>query len=478
MLTVSSTDSLYGKIVLRYFGFGLTCIALLMAVTVLDRFLPAGRPDWMMIAAAVLPLAVLWLGGIQLRKILTTPEQILSQLVHLSDDRPVYPNTLVPVTHAEPAADGWNHLLQQMLTSPCSDRLEKKLAQALRAGGDARMHDVLNTLSDGVAVCTSEGSINAANHAFCALLDVHSESAVSEVNILDLLAAIPVSGDCADRVPREVKRCRVELEKADESNNGVFRITCVPLVTDAEESDLFVWSVRDVTQQKLAEQMRTEFVETATHELRTPLTNIRAYAETLQLQNDIPIEQQKDFINIINAEATRLGRFVDELLNLSRMDAGSITVSKHETDFERMLQECIEHCRPQMEAKHQAFETQIPPKISNLFLDKDKIASCLVNLIGNAVKYTEDGGVVRLVVEESPTELSIRVEDTGIGISEEELPRVFNRFFRSTDDRVLQESGSGLGLAFTEEIVRLHGGRLTVQSKLNEGSQFTLFLPL
>ena len=279
-------------------------------------------------------------------------------------------------------------------------------------------------------------------------------------------------------MPAGVARCRIEVQRSAEINDGVFRISCTPMVTDSGAADSFVWIVRDVTQQKLAEQMRTEFVETATHELRTPLANIRAYAETLQLTDDISVEDQKEFINIINAESTRLGRFVDELLNLSQMDAGSMTISRHETDFERLLQECIENTRPQMEKKQQLFETQIPAKLPNLNLDKDKVASCLVNLLGNAAKYTPEEGKIRLVVEESATELSVRVEDTGFGIAEDELARVFNRFFRSNDDRVREESGSGLGLAYTQEIVRLHGGRLTVDSKLNQGSQFTLHLPL
>ena len=97
---------------------------------------------------------------------------------------------------------------------------------------------------------------------------------------------------------------------------------------------------------------------------------------------------RKKFINIINAESTRLGRFVDELLNLSKMDAGSVTVSRHETDFERLLQESIEHTRPQIEARQLVFETQIPAKLPHLALDKDKIAACLVNVLGNAAKYT------------------------------------------------------------------------------------------
>lgn len=478
MHTAPRTHSLYGSIVARYFGFGLTCNALLLTVTALGRYFPATNSVWLMPAAAVIPLAVLWVGGLKLRQLLTAPEQILSQLVSLSNTPRIDQHTLIPVAEAEPAAAGWNHLLQEMQTGGISAGLEEKLTESLQASRQSRMQEILNTLSDGVAVTNEHGQIETANHAFRALLNLSHDAVLSDGSILRLLSDLTNDSEEGDALPTAVGRCRVELYRSAEIQDGVYRVTCVPMVTDKEESDKFVWSVRDATQQKLAEQMRTEFVETATHELRTPLTNIRAYAETLQIQDDIPVELQKEFINVINAESTRLGRFVDELLNLSQMDAGSITISKHETDFERMLQECIEHCRPQMESKDQIFETQIPAKVPNLHIDKDKMASCLVNLLGNAAKYTGAGGTIRLVVEESPTELSVRVEDTGFGIAEEELSRVFNRFFRSNDDRVLEESGSGLGLAYTQEIVRLHGGRLTVESELNQGSQFTLYLPL
>ncbi|MEO2013251.1 MAG: ATP-binding protein [Fuerstiella sp.] len=477
MLIARTSDSLYGRIIYRYFGFGLACIGIILGLSVLST--PEHRSGWLIGTACVAPLVVLWLGGFELRRVLAAPEQILSQLSDLARQPTAPRDNLVPVPEAEPSAAGWNQLLQHLYAGGLSEALEQKLSCALQSGKEGRMADILNTLGDGVAVTDESGTIATANHALKALLAVPAEAAFDQENIYTLLrrqlgedhpALRPAAGD----LPRK----RFEIQRTDDISEGVFRISCAPLLTESEASDAYVWTVRDITQQKLAEQMRTEFVETATHELRTPLANIRAYAETLQLADDIPVEQQKEFINIINAESTRLGRFVDELLNLNKMDAGSITISRHETDFERLLQESIEHTRPQIEHKQQVFETQIPAKLPHLNIDKDKIAACLVNLLGNATKYTPDGGTIRLVVEESSNDVSVRVEDTGYGIAEDELPRVCARFFRSADDRVREESGSGLGLAYTQEIVRLHGGRLTIDSKLNEGSQFTMHLPL
>ena len=155
-----------------------------------------------------------------------------------------------------------------------------------------------------------------------------------------------------------------------------------------------VWTIRDVTQQKLAEEMRDQFVDTATHELRTPLANIKAYAETLALADVIDVEQQKQFLNTINSEATRLARFVDDLLSVSSMELGSLSLNKQVTDLRRMLNEVLAKIRPQVEEKQLTFEVALPEKMPEPELDKDKIATVLVNLLGNAVKYTPANGRV------------------------------------------------------------------------------------
>ena len=152
--------------------------------------------------------------------------------------------------------------------------------------------------------------------------------------------------------------------------------------------------MRDVTQQKLAEEMRDQFVDTATHELRTPLANIKAYAETLALADVIDVEQQKQFLNTINSEATRLARFVDDLLSVSSMELGSLSLNKQVTDLGRMLNEVLAKIRPQVEEKQLTLEVALPEKMPEPELDKDKIAAVLVNLLGNAVKYTPAGGRV------------------------------------------------------------------------------------
>ena len=246
----------------------------------------------------------------------------------------------------------------------------------------------------------------------------------------------------------------------------------------AGQHETHVWLTRDVTQQKLAEEMRDQFVDTATHELRTPLANIKAYAETLALADVIDIEQQKQFLNTINSEATRLARFVDDLLSVSSMELGSLALNKQVTDLGRLLGEVLTKIRPQVEEKELELEVVLPEKLPEPELDKDKIAAVLVNLLGNAVKYTPDEGRIAFRVQVVDQNIEIGIEDTGVGIAADELSKVFDKFFRSSDPRVQAETGTGLGLALAQEVVRLHGGRITVESEINKGSTFTVILPL
>jgi two-component system phosphate regulon sensor histidine kinase PhoR len=160
------------------------------------------------------------------------------------------------------------------------------------------------------------------------------------------------------------------------------------------------------------------------------------------------------------------------------MEVGSLSIKRQNVEIDRLLHEVVDKVRPLMEQKRITFETAFPAKLPELRLDKDKIATMLVNLLGNAAKYTPEGGRVALKVKTADGALQIDVEDTGVGIAAEELPRVFEKFFRSADPRVQKECGTGLGLPLAREVVRLHGGDVTATSHLNQGSTFTVTLPL
>jgi two-component system phosphate regulon sensor histidine kinase PhoR len=269
-----------------------------------------------------------------------------------------------------------------------------------------------------------------------------------------------------------------EVTREEHGQRRIARVARHPVSGGGGKQEVHVWTIRDVTQQKLAEEMRDQFVDTATHELRTPLANIKAYAETLALADMIDVEQQKQFLNTINSEATRLARFVDDLLSVSSMELGSLSLNKQVTDLTRMLNEVLAKIRPQVEEKQLTFEVAFPEKMPEPELDKDKISAVLVNLLGNAVKYTPAKGRVIFRVNITDKQIEISIEDTGVGIAADELPKVFEKFFRSSDPRVQEQTGTGLGLALAHEVVRLHGGKIEVESEINKGSTFNVLLPL
>ena len=424
--------------------------------------------------AALLTVVVTYSGARLLRRRSGALPRVEAQLAALGVTSSEETPRLQCLPGSDLASAGWNRIVAALRQSGTAAGLEDRLSRAMSQLQEQKSDRVLNGLPDGIAVTDEQGRITFSNRAFRALVgDPEADPAGKEIE-----ATLPFP-DQVRRAPRGGNRpFSREILLGETSADGVLRVTRFPLAAAEGDAGAHVWQIRDVTQQKLAEEMRNQFVYSATHELRTPLANIKAYAETLMLTDGLDAEQQREFFNIINTEATRLARFVDDLLDISRMEAGSMTLDRQQTDMERLLAEAADKVRPQMAQRQITFEVSLPPKLPELHVDKDKLAAALVNLLGNAAKYTPEGGRVKLAVECDGRELQVHVEDTGYGISAEELPKLCTKFFRSADPRVRDVSGSGLGLSFTHEAIRLHGGRLNVTSELNRGSRFSMILPV
>lgn len=453
----------------------LVLVGLLLASTVgpFAEKMPFGP-----IAVAV-SLAGLIAVSIVLSRTIAPICEIDSQLRRLADDSCGDVESC-PVPEGGPVSAAWNRLQDRAASRQALEQLESRLNDALGANGSHNSLQMLDSLPDGIAVTDRDENITMANSAFRALLDIPADEELANRRLDELL---PQNGNeegagSDSQAGNGNRPVAFELQRGKELADGVLKVSRFALFEGERESNKHIWLVRDVTQQKLADEMRNQFLQMATHELRTPLMNICAYAETLELTEDLDVEQQKQFCNIINTEAMRLSRFIDELLDVSRMEAGAMSLARHETDMERLVQGIIDKVRPQMQQKRIEFETNIAPKLPKLNIDKDKMAAALINLLGNAAKYTPEEGHVKLTVDSVEGEMKFRVEDTGIGIAEEELGNVFDRFFRSDDERVREITGSGLGLTFTNEVVRLHSGRIEVHSELNRGTTFTLVLPI
>lgn len=430
--------------------------------------------------ATLAPLALIGLGAFVVYRMLRPVAAVETQLKVAAVAPTAADATLRQVDSRSPEALGWNRVVEWLKTSNETCGLTQRLSEAVQAIHKDRSDDVLNSLSEGIAVTDSEGQITYSNSAMVSLLGGQAEGGtLNGLSPIDLLGLVSEEEPSPLLDPRGEGRTVVdELTQPLGEGERILRISRQPIRSSDRTATGHVWTVRDITQQKLAERMRDQFLDSATHELRTPLANIRAYAETLACSDVMDVESQKQFCNTINAEAARLARFIDDLLSISSMEVGSLSLAVTNVDLERLLRDVIEKVQPQIDQKHQIFKALLPEKYPRVKLDKDKISVALINLLGNAVKYTPEAGQIALRVRVEPQYLLIDVEDTGVGISADELPRVFDKFFRSQDAQVQEVTGTGLGLSMTQEIVRLHGGELSVQSEIGKGSTFTISLPL
>ena len=270
-------------------------------------------------------------------------------------------------------------------------------------------------------------------------------------------------------------RLTVEVERTGDNGSGVLRFSVRPVRRDDSAAAMIL--IEDVTQQRVADAARNAFVAQASHELRTPLTNIRLYAEQLLDGEPTPADRARA-INVISQESRRLERIVSDMLSVAEIEAGQLRLVEDDVRLDALFAELETDYRAQAEDKGLDLRFDLPPKLPVIRGDRDKITLALHNLIGNALKYTPAGGSVRVIVAADEENVTVDVVDTGIGISPEDAQHVFDKFYRAKDRRVAELTGTGLGLALAREVVRLHGGEITVQSELDKGSTFTLSIPI
>jgi two-component system, OmpR family, phosphate regulon sensor histidine kinase PhoR len=234
----------------------------------------------------------------------------------------------------------------------------------------------------------------------------------------------------------------------------------------------------DVSEMKRLERIRQEFVANVSHELRTPLTVIKGYVEALREENLESSPGAQEFLKVIDRHAARMEKIVADLLLLSQLESPGRYLRKEPTRVSELIRTAFESVSPLGEAKNQTFESKIPPDLPLLPGDSQKIHQMLVNLLQNAVNYTPPGGKILVEAKKDGGGIQIEVADTGIGIPAEDLPRIFERFYRVDKGRSRELGGTGLGLAIVKHIAEAHGGRVSVESKLGQGSRFKVFLPL
>ena len=236
--------------------------------------------------------------------------------------------------------------------------------------------------------------------------------------------------------------------------------------------------IHDVTEQKKSDALRREFVANVSHELRTPITNIRSYAETLADSEDLPPDMVKNFLKVIVNESDRMTKIVQDLLTLSRFDSGKADLHFEKFSFSLSVKNVFDAML--MEAKKSGLEMslEIGENLPDILGDRSRIEQVLLNIISNAVRYTPEGGRISVRAGREDDTVWMEVADTGIGIPPEDLPRIFDRFYRVDKARSRASGGTGLGLSIAKDIVVRHSGNISVESTVGKGTTMTVKLPI
>jgi signal transduction histidine kinase/DNA-binding response OmpR family regulator len=237
-----------------------------------------------------------------------------------------------------------------------------------------------------------------------------------------------------------------------------------------------VWTVRDVSERARLERAKSEFVATASHELRSPLTSIKGFVELLDRNSDEMSDRQREFVEIILKSTDRLVELVSDLLDVARIEADHVEINRRPIDVGEVVAEVLELITPRLHDKHQHITSYVAPVLPQALADPGRLRQIVANLLTNAHLYTPPGGNIHVGVEPDRAWVEIGVEDSGVGMSAEELTHIFDRFYRA-GDRSGSNPGTGLGLSIVKSLVDLHFGQISVDSEPGRGTIFRVRLP-
>ncbi len=343
---------------------------------------------------------------------------------------------------------------------------------------------ILEGIADGVMVADANGRVILFNEAAERILSVTRTRALGRL-LDDMLG---LYGERAREWMAQVKIWQENpkdyesgefLAERLETEQQVVSMHLSPVISKAHEFLGVVAVFRDVTAEVEADRAKSEFVSNVSHELRTPMTSIKGYVDLMLLgASGEMTAQQQHFMKIIKGNTDRLTSLVNDLLDISRIETGRIELECEPLDIGPLIEQVLLTIRPKAEEKGQRTQAFVPAALPLVYGDPDRVVQILTNLVGNAYKYTPRGGEFSVHAYVREEMLHVAVCDTGIGISEEDQKKVFERFFRVDDPLVHEESGTGLGLSITVSLIHMHGGEIFLDSEYGVGSNFTFTLPL
>ncbi|MGH2081131.1 cell wall metabolism sensor histidine kinase WalK [Aerococcus urinaeequi] len=350
-------------------------------------------------------------------------------------------------------------------------------AQDLTEAERQRLDSVLRHMTDGVIATDRRGKITIINDRSLSILNKTQEEVIGE-SIIEAL-------DLSERFSfRELfdQHDSILLNYANDEGETIIRAEYSVIQRESGFISGLVWVLTDITEHEKIERDRKQFVSNISHELRTPLTSVRSYSEALV---DGAIKDEKvavEFLNVIQTETDRMIRMISDLLHLSRMDAKQQVINRELIIFKDLVNHILDRFDMMLqsedyEGKNYIIKRELMEEEVWVEIDQDKLIQVIDNIMNNAIKYSPDGGTIYVRLMSTHNQLVLSIQDQGLGIPQESIPHLFDRFYRVDKARSRAQGGSGLGLSIAKEEIELHNGTIWVNSIENKGTTFFISLP-
>lgn len=358
----------------------------------------------------------------------------------------------------------YNHLSKKVIYSK-----NKMIETANKSSEDLEIKTILLHMTDGIIAFNIDGKIALINPAAKKLLDIAPEDYTFE----DIFNKFKLNINMEKIIYLENwTSSEQKIDVQDKTVNVLF----APFKDNEERPAGVIAVIQDITEHVRLDNMRKEFVADVSHELKTPITSIMGYADTL-LEGEYDKETQNEFLGVIASEARRMARLVTDLLELSRIDSNKKKVKKEKFDLGELAKQCQSKLAIETKKKNHQVECFVTADVPPVYADKDDIERVILNILTNSIKYTAEGGTIKIYVGFVYNDAYIKIIDSGIGIPEEDLNRIFERFYRVDKSRTRELGGTGLGLSIAKEILDKNGGSIDIKSQVNKGTEVVIKIP-
>ncbi len=340
----------------------------------------------------------------------------------------------------------------------------------------SKLNAIIKHMEDGLVAIDGKGQIIHYNPSFLSMLNLREQEIVGKS--YDLII---------DEYSKELEYGAILQKSISNGNENIIfendkkRILKASPALFRDESGRISGAIvvfQDITESQRLEDMRREFVANVSHELKTPITTIKSYSETLLCGALEDKKLSKNFVEVIENEADRMSSLVKDLLQLSHMDYESVVWEMNHLDLREIVTDSVRKLDVHFKNKNHKLDMQISDSIVPIYADGGKIQQVIINLLTNAIKYTPENGSIRITAKVVDKNAVFEVRDSGIGIPKEDVKRIFERFYRVDKGRSRAQGGTGLGLSIASNIINQHKGSIKVDSELEKGSVFTVYLPV